>query len=701
MSRSTARRRIAVLGLLAVSIPAAAQDTEAVLPETIVTGSREAERRSEVPIAATRIDRQTIEEVRPAHPQDLLNRVPGVVVQQTNGEGSIVGIRQPVSTSPVYLYLQNNVPVQPTGYFNHNALYLLDLPQARAVEVIRGPGTALQGSDAIGGVINVLTQQPTAQRFGQFTGEGGSFGWGRGLGSLSDTFGPLGLRADLNITHGGGWRDFSSYQRQSAILTANYAFADGAVVRNVLSMGQIWQQTGANSFLLKPDYENNPTRNYTPFAYRRVEGMMLTSAWEKPLDNGIVIGITPFFRANTMWLLPSFSLSNDPVRYTTRYTSFGAQLRYRQDFAPWRTRLIAGVDLDASPGSYQEQRLNVTRTGPVFSAYTTGKQTYNYDTTFFEGSPFVQAETSPVDKLRVTAGMRYNYLGYQYTNNLPSGPFNSGLPSNATFYRPPSTDRFYNKWSPSIGATYDITPSAEGETLRPANVFVDYRQSFRIPQVSQLFRQGANLDTVNLRPITAETIEGGLRNAAAGPVQWELVGYRTLKLNDILTQNNGVTPTQTNNGKTLHYGVEFALGFRPVEDVEIGVSGSYSVHRYINWVSNTGQNFSGNTIPSAPKPTGWAGIDWTPARVPGLLLSAETMLVGRYFLNDANTFSYTGYGLVNLRGEYAITPSLKVYTRLMNVTNQRWATAAQVSGGVPQYAPGLPFNAYGGLVLTF
>ena len=156
------RQRLVALGLIVCISPAAAQTTEATLPETIVSGTREPEPRSATPIAATRIDGTTIEEVRPAHPSEILNRVPGVIVTQTNGEGSIVGIRQPFGTAPLNLYLQDNVPVQPTGYFNHNALYLTDIPQAGAVEVIRGPGTSLQGSDAIGGVVNTLTAAPTA-----------------------------------------------------------------------------------------------------------------------------------------------------------------------------------------------------------------------------------------------------------------------------------------------------------------------------------------------------------------------------------------------------------------------------------------------------------------------------------------------------------------------------------------------------------
>jgi outer membrane receptor protein involved in Fe transport len=90
-----------------------------------------------------------------------MNQVPGVAVGVTNGEGHTTAIRQPFTTSPVYLFLEDGIPTRSTGFFNHNALYEIDIPQAGGIEVVRGPGSALYGSDAVAGVINVLTHNPT------------------------------------------------------------------------------------------------------------------------------------------------------------------------------------------------------------------------------------------------------------------------------------------------------------------------------------------------------------------------------------------------------------------------------------------------------------------------------------------------------------------------------------------------------------
>ena len=73
----------------------------------------------------------------------------------------MTAIRQPITTNPVYLYLEDGIPTRSTGFFNHNALYEINVPQAGRIEVFKGPGTALYGSDAIGGIINVSTRAPS------------------------------------------------------------------------------------------------------------------------------------------------------------------------------------------------------------------------------------------------------------------------------------------------------------------------------------------------------------------------------------------------------------------------------------------------------------------------------------------------------------------------------------------------------------
>ncbi len=666
--------------------------------EIIVTTTREEALRAETPISISVVPVEEIDLVRPGHPSDILGRVPGVSVQQTNGEGSIVGIRQPIGTSPVYLYLEDGVPVRASGFFNHNALYEVNLPQAGGIEVIRGPGTALQGSDAIGGVVNILTRAPSAEPELRVMFEAGDYTWLRSLVSASNTWGDVGARADLNVTHSDGWRDQSGYDRQTITLRGDRALAGDGKLKAIVSATNIDQDTGALSFLSEDDYKNDPTRNYTPFAYRKVKSARTSMDWEQAAGDGVMT-VTPYFRWSEMDLLPTFTLAFDPVIFSTSYYSVGTLIKYRQDFAPWNTRLITGMDLDYSPGSREEDRIWATRNGPVYESYTNQGRIYDYDVTFSQISPYVQVETTPVERLRVTAGLRFDVLDFSYENNLADGAFDTGNgPTSPVrqFTRPEDQDVAYDRLSPSLGATWAFTPTFNG--------FVAYKESFRVPQEGQLFRPGVNQDSTSLKPVKVDSYEIVLRATPTPTLSWELSVYTMSKRDDILTFNDGSGPTQTNNGETSHDGIEAALGWQFLPEWRLDVAASRSKSKYEDWVAfvnGVNVDFSGNTLPSAPENIDNVVLGYAPDRLDGLSIEAELVYLGSYWLNDANTAKYDGHNLVNLRINYETRGDWQLFVRATNLLDTRWANSAQVSNGLPQYAPGMPFSLYGGVSRKF
>lgn len=113
------------------------------IPALTVTATREEEKISETPLSVGIITKEAIGITRPMHPSELLSQVPGVAISVTNGEGHQTNIRQGFTTSPVYLFLEDGIPIRATGNFNHNALYEVNIPSSGGVEVVRGPGTAL------------------------------------------------------------------------------------------------------------------------------------------------------------------------------------------------------------------------------------------------------------------------------------------------------------------------------------------------------------------------------------------------------------------------------------------------------------------------------------------------------------------------------------------------------------------------------
>ena len=89
------------------------------------------------------------------------------------------------------------------AFFNHNGLYEVNIPQSGSIEVIKGPATALYGSEAIGGVINSLTEAPSDSLETMLNVEGGSDGWQRALLSNSNTIDDQAYRINVNATKSG------------------------------------------------------------------------------------------------------------------------------------------------------------------------------------------------------------------------------------------------------------------------------------------------------------------------------------------------------------------------------------------------------------------------------------------------------------------------------------------------------------------
>ncbi|HEX8906600.1 MAG TPA: TonB-dependent receptor plug domain-containing protein, partial [Longimicrobiaceae bacterium] len=286
----------------------ALREESTVLPSLVVSTTREVQRLGETPATVGVVSAAQLREQRPTHPSEVMSQVPGVWVSVTGGEGHATAIRQPNTTNPVYLYLEDGVPTRSTGFFNHNALYEVNVPQADRIEVLKGPSSALYGSDAIGGVVNVETRAPSRRAGVELYGEGGAYGWGRLLVAASGTRGDDGFRADVNLTRTGGWRDGTDYTRQSGTLRWDRQLGGGASLKTVLAVSHIDQQTAGSSTLLAADYGADPRLNYTPISFRRVSAVRLSTDYERQ-GASTLLSVIPFVRWNQMELLPNWSLT--------------------------------------------------------------------------------------------------------------------------------------------------------------------------------------------------------------------------------------------------------------------------------------------------------------------------------------------------------------------------------------------------------
>lgn len=687
---------LAVLALSAQLHAAPETDLVELAPVT-VTGTREGRSVAETPAAVSVVKGGNIAVQKPQHAAQVMNQAPGVWVNVTGGEGHVTAIRQPLTTSPVYLYLEDGIPTRSTGFFNHNALYEINLPQSDGVEINRGPGTALYGSDAIGGVVNVMTRAPSLKPSAEASIEAGQFGWARGLFSLSGSQGDDGLRGDLNLTHTKGWRDATGYDRQSATLRWDRAVGGNALLKTVLTASNIDQDTAGSSAISYDDYRNNPKTNYTPISFRKVQALRLSTAYEQE-DGARLLSVTPYLRYNSMDLLANWSLSYDPTLYNTSNRSVGLLAKVRQDFTPLRARLIAGIDIDYSPGGREEDVIRVGTEGNGYTrrytSYVVGARAFEYDATFRAVSPYLHGEISPTRQLRLTAGLRFDHMSYRYDNALSDGAVNVG---GRNFYRPEDTDLSYRHWSPKLGATYDLGGQQ--------SVYAAYNHAFRAPSEGQLFRpdsagNAADLvrNSTELKPVKVNSYEIGYRGASGRNVAYNVSAYHMRKKDDIVSLKNAVTnETQTQNaGATRHQGVELGLNAGLMAGLELGVSYGYARHIYDDWRTSSA-DFSGKEIKTAPRQIGNTRLSYAPAGKNGWQATAEWVHLGSYWLDDANTRKYSGHDLLNLRGNLPVAAEWSAYASLNNVTDRRYAESASLSSGNDVYSPGMPRTIYLGI----
>ena len=667
-----------------------------------MTGTRERVLVMETPASVGVISGRDLRFTGPMHPQQLLGQVPGVAVAVTNGEGHSTAIRQPFTTGPLYLYLEDGIATRATGFFNHNALYEVNLPGAGGVEVIRGPGTALYGSDAIGGIVNVLTRTPSATPELSLSPEVGSFGWRRVLADGNLSWSPdAALRTAVNVTHTDGWRAATGYDRESVNVRWDHALSAGVRTKTILGFTRIDQQTGANSALVLADYLNNPKKNNFSIAYRKVRALRVSTELE--IEQGATLWtLTPYLRSNFMELNGSFNLASDPRIEKSDVQSLGLLAKWRHDVGgPLRLRLVAGLDLDRSPGTRVENALNLTRVGSgantAYTGYTVGNRIYDYEVVFKSVSSYLHAELSPLPSVRVSAGLRADRLSFDMRNALTTSTTQA---STRVYGQRAAGQADFSHLSPKLGATWALAPAL--------SAYASLNHGFRAPSEGQLFRAGSAANAPDalaraqlalaLKPIKADQFEVGLRRQGS-QWQWEAVAYDLVKRDDLVSQRDLATnlSTNVNAGKTRHRGVELSLGGRLAPGWRLDAALSRAKHTYEDWVTATA-NFSGKEMESAPRLIANTRLSWSPR--PGATVQAEWVRIGPYWLEASNsaTFGqYAGHDVFNLRWRQEVSPQLAWFARLMNLSDKRYADSASVSSNTPVYSPALPRALYAGL----
>ena len=513
--------------------PALAEEGQEDDFETVVTSARGEEEAFESPRSIAVLGRKTLRELQPDNTPEALSDSPGIFMQRTNLAGGAPILRGMLG--PQVLLLIDGVRLNNavTRLGPNQLLNTVDPFQIQRVEVLRGPGSVLYGSDALGGVVNIITRKSSfnprrawdlgGEAAGRFhsaamaaVGHGAVAGHMRSVGlRVGGTFKRFG---DLVGGRDTGTQPFTSYTEGDADLSAAWWLGQSSVLR--LSYA-----------LVRQDNAHRTDRS-TPTDFLRFTDQdrdLVHLSFSGDLDNRVVnqLDASVSFHSQRQ-LRERFRLQMDRVeREEDDVSTLGALIALRSDL-PWNNRLTYGVDLYhdwvGSRGETDTISAPAPSTTPVRGRYMDGSR-------YLQLGAYVQDRLTLLDeKLSIDGGLRVSI-------------WDVGIPADPA-QKVPEVDAIHPGVVGSLHARYLV-----GDGL---NIVAGVSQGFRAPNVDDYSAtgcsgQGYDVPNGDLDAEKTITAEAGIKVNLFGLLRGSLFYYFSY-LDDLIVRRSvlgaGGTPEQ-------------------------------------------------------------------------------------------------------------------------------------------------------------
>jgi len=620
--------------LILLATRASAQSTAAssddTLEEVAVVANRAPEPLAKIGSSVTVLDASDIGLSQAVLASDLLAQTPGIAVARTGGVGAqtSVYIRGAESDQTVVIIdgVKMTDPSLPGGGFDFENLLIGDISR---IEILRGAQSTLYGSDAIGGVIDIVTADPTRTAAGSVSLEGGSHDTGYGTAAVGGTSDKLMWRVAGNYYGTGGIPCFDRYlggRRDCA--------------------SQIGGGAGQMRYDLTPDLQLDLrgylTSSRTDFdGYDTPTGTFGDDSEYDKIQQGIgYAGLT--------WHSPDHSLTH---RLSVQYT--GSETRDFDPNAPANYGYPTTETFYAFGRNVREEYQGTWRFSPAGQVVFGAQNEHSTINTFSPGSPFLgtgaiidsgyaQGQYEVLPGLTLTAGGRYDHHDV---------------------YGGHGTGQFAAAW---------VLP--DRNTILRAS----FGQGFKAPSLYQLYSSYGNRA---LQPEKANSWDAGIEQHALAGRLVASATYFERSSRDLINFFDCSTPSPlcatepfgyyANISRTFAHGVELAGSLQATG--QLSVTANYTLTDTED--RSPGSSTYGNELPRRPADTGNATVRYVwPFRL-------STALALRYsgpsFDDAANQIRLGGYVLLDLRTSLPINDHLEMYARVENLTDRHYEVAYQ------------------------
>ncbi|NJM68800.1 MAG: TonB-dependent receptor [Scytonema sp. RU_4_4] len=567
--------------------------------------------------------------------REALRFLPGVLPDGTVGTevNALSGQFIRGSNSEQVLILLDGRPINNLGSGSFD-LSEMTTNNIERVEVLPGGGSTLYGSDAIGGVINIITRRPTEKVTTQAGVTFGAYGLNQQTinnsgkaGDISWVVGYNRTQADNNYPFSIPEANFEGTRKNNDTHYNNFNVKLEANLgkRNTLAVSSLYlsKDQGVPGGVPIPEplfgqgYFNSLTDNN-----RKYTDQVLTDlTWNSQLGGGDDSLLTARVYAdflNTRFDNRSGTLSSQR-RFDNEQTSYGIQTQHSWKFAKNQT-LVYGFD-------YR----NVSARNSTFN-YSSEQQTLSYNDSISQGALFARYEINFTPGFSVNLGLRQDF------SSLANGSFTS----------------------PSVGARWAISDST--------NLRANYIRNFRAPTLFNLYARGSTfVGNPNLKPENGDSYDIGIDQKL-----WDFgllrLTFFSNTISDLIAYNFAVpVATYENIGLVRTRGIEAVLNVQLAKNVYV----------FANYTLNDPRILESVNSAEKDKELRFAGADSL-----NLGISYETPLglyagilmhsLGAYPTNNTNTESLSGYTTFDFKTRIPLSENLVLTGSVDNIFNQRY-----------------------------
>ncbi|WP_394222351.1 TonB-dependent receptor [Alteromonas gracilis] len=632
--------------------------------------------------AVSSITEETLSMLSFQHIQESLNYIAGAGVQRGNGQEYLPALRSPVLTGAGacggILAAEDGIPLRAAGFCNINELFEAHGEVAQRIDVIKGPASALYGSNAIHGVINVITPDTTQQQ-GQLSLDYGSYGFHRIKLLEGKDFGDSGVGIAASVTRDTGYRTDEGVDQEKVSLRHRLEW-NNTVITSGMTYTNLDQETagyieGFESYKNTEIAKSNPN----PEAFRKAESLRLWSKFDTRFDGGHALSITPYVRNQDMRFRMHF-LPGKPLEENGQ-EGFGVLSQFNYVVTDNFT-IDLGIDAEYTEGELVQSQEGATQ-GSAFLVETipAGKH-YDYDVDATLLAPFFTFNWQH-EKWDISLGGRFESMQYDYTNNMNVGRVREDGTEcgfgGCRYSRPANSEDDFNNFSPKLSLRYALNAQVQ--------LFGGIARGYRAPQATELYRLQRSQAVTDLDAVTADNVEFGITGASQQGTY--TLSIYSLEKDNVIYRNSDFF--NVSNGETWHRGVELSFNQQLNETLRVDFAGTYARHTYEHSQISGEQDIKGNDIDTAPKLQFNTRVSYDISS--SLQAQVEWQHVASYFTDAENLNKYEGHDLLHARVRYSVNDDITLYARINNLLDAQYAERADFTSFTgPRYFPGRPRN---------